>query len=198
MTFLGCIIQARIGSTRLPGKVLKLLDEKNSQLFYVINQLRFCKNLEKIVVATTDSDEDNEIIKITSQLGITNFRGSTNDVLDRYYQCAKFFNLDPIVRITADNPLIDPELVDCVIKEFKNGEYDYATNFIPRTFPYGTEAEIFSFNALELAWKESKKLSEREHVTPYFYNNLNKFKIKKISYSKNFSHLRWTVDRESD
>jgi len=187
-----------MGSSRLPGKVLMNVDESNPILFYVIKQLQFCKLLDKIIIATSNLEEDNKIENFSKKLGISVFRGNSNDVLDRYYQCAKKFSISTIIRITADNPLIDPTLVDDAIEKFQSASYDYINNSLSRTFPYGTETEIFSFKSLEKAWKNAKKPSEREHVTPYFYNNPDKFKIFSIKHSKNLSHLRWTVDRESD
>lgn len=194
----GCIIQARMGSTRLPGKVLMNLDAKNPVLFYVINQIQNCKLIDEMVIATTTLGEDDKIDEYAKKMGITCFRGSTKDVLDRYYQCAKKFSFSKIVRITADCPLIDPTLVDQVVGKFKSEICDYATNFIPRTFPQGTDTEVFSFTALEKAWKNAKKPSEREHVTPFIYNNKDKFRISTIIYSKNISNLKWTIDRLED
>ncbi len=194
----GCIIQARMGSTRLPGKVLKILDEKNPVLYYVITQLQNCKFLDKIIVATSDLYEDNKIEDFTNNFKISCFRGNSKDVLDRYYHCAKKFELTTIVRITADNPLIDPTLVDDIIKKFSTNNFDYISNAHIRSFPFGTETEIFSFNALEIAWKNAKDIHEREHVTSYFYNNPTKFQTLDIEYSENLSYLRWTIDEKED
>ena len=195
---IGCIVQARIGSTRLPGKVMLNIDEKNPVLYYVLEQLSSCKLIDKIIVATTTLDEDDVIKNFVNSMNVNIFRGSSDDVLDRYYQCAKKFSIDTIVRITADNPLIDPTIVDDLIKKFTLNSYDYLTNAHIRTFPYGTEVEIFSFKALEKAWKNAKKPSEREHVTPYFYNNSQSFRNYNQENSKNLSNLRWTIDREND
>lgn len=195
---IGCIIQARMGSTRLSGKVMMNIDNKNPLLYYVITQLQHCKLLDKIIVATTTLKEDDVIADYVKHMGIDCFRGSPQNVLDRYYQCAKKFLICLIVRITADNPLIDPTIVDMAIEKFNSDSYDYATNTIPRTFPYGTEVEVFSIKSLKKIWNEAKKPSEREHVTPYFYNNPSKFNILNIKYSQNISYLRWTVDRYND
>ena len=195
---IGCIVQARIGSSRLPGKTLMKIDDKNTILDFVINQLSYSKLIDKIVIATTNLQEDDVIKNFVTTMNVDVFRGSSNDVLDRYYQCAKEFSIDTIVRITADNPLIDPTIVDDLIKKFTSNSYDSLTNAYVRTFPYGTEVEIFSFKALEKAWKNATKPSEREHVTPYFYNNPQSFKIHFEENSKNISNLRWTVDREND
>ena len=191
-------MQARMSSTRLPGKVMLRVDEKNPVLYYVIKQISESKLCDKLVIATTTSLEDEKIVKFAKDMNISCFRGSIEDCLDRYYQCAKEFSLSTIVRITCDNPLIDPTLVDDAILFYKSNSYDYITNCRERTFPQGTEVEIFSFSALEKAWKEAKKSSEREHVTPYFYNNPDQFKIFNIRNNENLSHLRWTVDRKED
>ena len=193
-----CIIQARMGSTRLPGKVLKIIDGKNTSLYYTISQLKHCKKIDKIIVATTTLEEDDVIEIFCNNLGIDVFRGSSTDVLDRYFQCATFFNIDNIIRTTADCPLIDPLIVDQGIKIFESENYDYVTNTFPRTFPDGNETEIFSYNALKKIWKNSKLPSEREHVTQYFHNHIKYFKIKNFENTTNLSKLRWTVDFPED
>lgn len=195
---IGCIVQARMGSSRLPGKTLMKVDDKNTILDFIINQLSYSKLIDKLILATTNLSMDDIIEDSIKDLDVKLFRGNTNDVLDRYYQCAKKFSLNIIVRITADNPLIDPFIIDEMISKFCLKNYDYMTNTIPRTFPYGTEVEILTFNALEKAWYNAKKPSEREHVTPYFYNNPKNFKIHQVQFSSNLSNLRWTIDKQSD
>lgn len=195
---IGCIVQARVGSSRLPRKVMKLIDGKNPVIHYVLKQLEYSKFLKQIVVATTNNPNDDQIVDYLEKNNHMFFRGDEKDVLDRFYLCSKKFSFSIIVRITSDNPLIDPSIVDTMIEEFEKHHYDYMTNSIPRTFPFGTEVEIFTFNALENAWKNAKNETEREHVTPYFYNNPEKFKIKKIESSYNMSGLRWTLDEYSD
>ena len=195
----GCIVQARMGSTRLPGKVLMNVDEKNPILYHVITQLQNCKFIDKIIVATTELKEDNRIEEFVTSMNIDCFRGSSNNVLERYYRCAQKFSLSTIVRITADNPLIDPTIVDDVINIFTSNSFDYVSNaHISRSFPYGTETEVFSFNALEKAWKNAKTDYDKEHVTPYFYSNPDKFNIFDVINKKNISYLRWTVDKADD
>jgi len=199
MSKIGCIIQARMGSTRLPGKVMMNVEDQKPVLYFVIKQMQECKLIDKIIVATTTNEEDNQIANYSKNLGIDFFRGSSEDVLDRYYQCAKEYSVSTIVRIPSDKPLIDPEIVDNVINRFKNNSYDYITNFLPNsTFPSGSEVEIFSINALERVWKKAKLPSEREHVTSYFFNHEDEFKITHIENSENLSHLRWAVDRIED
>ena len=156
-----------MGSKRLPGKVMMDLDGKNCLLDYVLNQLSYSKLIDKIIVATTKLQEDDIIVNHVQKRNLEVFCGSSNDLLDRYYQCAQKNNLEHIVRITSDNPLIDPKIVDMVIEKYMNTEYDYVTNALIRTYPYGTETEVFSMIALEKAWKKAVLPSEREHVTPY-------------------------------
>ena len=195
---IGCIIQARMGSSRLSGKTLMKIDEKNTILDYVINQLSYSKLIDKIIIATTDLPEDDIICKTLISKKISFFRGSSKNVLDRYFQCAKKYSIDTIVRITADNPLIDQNVVDLIINEYNNIKCDYMTNIIDRTFPYGNEVEVFSIISLEKTWRNAKKPSELEHVTPFIREPNNKFIIKNIKNKKNLSHLRYTVDRIED
>ena len=191
------IIQARMESSRLPGKVLKLLDDK-PLLFHVINQLKNCKQLKNIIVATTNLPEDDIIEEYVKKLNVSYFRGHPTDVLDRFFQCAKFYSIKIIIRITADNPLMDPNIVDDAIEKFNNGNFDYLSTQRSKTFPNGTETEIFSFQSLEKAWLNAKKPSEREHVTSYFYNNPEIFYLGQLTNSENLSHLRLTIDEEND
>jgi len=194
---IGCIIQARVGSKRLPKKILKNLDEKYNILEYVINQLKSSKKIDKIIIATTLSKQDEIIVDFAKKHNYEYFRGSENDVLDRFYQCAKKFNLDIIVRITSDCPLIDPNIVDKVIKKFISTNNDYVTNTFPRTFPKGLDVEIFDFIVLTHMWKNATLPSEREHVTQFLFNN-KKFKIGNFKNGQNLSDLRWTIDYEED
>ena len=194
-----CIIQARMGSTRLPRKVLRYVEEDKTVLYFVIKQLQECRLIDRIIVATTTLKEDDQIENYSNNLGIECFRGSSENVLERYYQCAKKFSTSTIVRIPSDKPLIDPKIVDQTVEIFKDNSFDYVTNFLSRpTFPSGTEVEVFSMDALEIAFKNAKLPSEKEHVTPYFPNHKNEFKIKHIENSENLSHLRWAVDRIED
>ena len=187
-----------MGSSRLPGKVMMMVEEGKPVINWVLSQLNHCKLIDKIIVASTSLPEDEQIIKYVKNLGFDCFRGSSNDVLDRYYECAKEFSISNIVRITSDNPLIDPTIVDNVITKFYSDSFDYVANCIDRTFPYGTETEIFTFEALKTAWMNSNKPPEREHVTQYIKNNPNKFKISDIKHHQNISHLKWSVDRSED
>ena len=194
---IGCIIQARMGSSRLPGKALMKSDSGKPLLYYVINQLRYCSKVKNLVIATTTNQEDDEIEKFANDNSVNIFRGKEKDVLDRYFQCAKKYSFSTIVRITADCPLIDPQIVDKVIEKFFSGNYDFATNTLMRTFPIGTDVEVFSFSALNRAWENTQLPSEREHVTPYLRKEEN-FKIINVENDKNISNLRLTVDRIED
>ena len=194
---IGCIIQARMGSSRLPGKALMKSDSGKPLLYYVINQLRYCSKIKNLVIATTTNQEDDEIEKFANNNSVNVFRGKEKDVLDRYFQCAKKYSFSTIVRITADCPLIDPQIVDKVIEQFFSENYDFATNTLMRTFPIGTDVEVFSFSALNKAWENAQLPSEREHVTPYLRNKENS-KIINVENDKNISNLRLTVDRIED
>ena len=194
---IGCIIQARMGSSRLPGKVLMKSENGRPLLYHVVNQLRYCAKVKNLVIATTKNQEDDEIEKFANNNTINIFRGSEKDVLDRYFRCAKKYSFSTIVRITSDCPLIDPQIVDKVIERFFSGNYDYATNTLIRTFPIGTDVEVFSFSALERTWKNAQLPSEREHVTPHLRNKGN-FKIINVENDKNISNLRLAVDRIED
>ena len=193
-----CIIQARMGSTRLPGKTMEKITKDKRVIDFVVEQLKFSKIIEKIIVAIPDSIEDDVTYNHLLSKKIQTYRGSLKNVLDRYYQCAKNISSSVIVRVTADCPLIDPEIVDKVITKFIKNKFDYVSNTHPRTFPYGTETEVFSFNALEKAWNETSNDFDREHVTPYFYKNPNKFSIGNVIQEKNQSNYRWTIDYNED
>ena len=194
---IGCIIQARMGSSRLPGKVLKKIQNRPI-LDYVVKQVGFAKKIEDIVIATTTDQNDDVIVDFCTKHDISHFRGKEKDVLDRYYECAKKFDFQIIVRITSDNPLIDPKIIDECMNEYGKSNCDYLSTEHPPTFPHGYAVEIFSFKALENAWKNAGKPSEREHVTPYFYNNPNIFSLKNFQNKKNLSNIRCTLDRAND
>ncbi len=207
ISMIGMIIQARMSSTRLPGKIMMPINYK-PLLFYTLNQVKQCKSISKIIVATTNLQEDDEIVRYVKSQNLDVFRGDAENVLDRYFHCAKEFNLDIIVRVTSDCPLIDPEIIDKCVKKFENKNLDYLSNvnkkvgddwiYDPCGFPSGFAVEVFIFNALENAWKNAKKYSEREHVTQYMLNNPNKFKIGGLENQENFSDLRLTIDHQVD
>lgn len=193
------IVQARMASTRLPGKVMLDVCGK-PVLLHIIDRLKACKFLDNIVIATTINKRDDIIFDLIknydNDIGV--FRGSEKNVLERYYLAAKKFNADIVVRVTSDNPLIDPTLIDGLIREFLRKECDYASNSLNRTFPLGLDAEVFSLNALEKAYQSANHDYEREHVTPYIKENPDKFKLFNVSNDINLSHLRWTLDTKED
>lgn len=192
-----CIIQARMGSTRLPNKVLM---EVNGLplLAYEVNRVKLSKKINKIVIATGDQPANNAIAYLAKTLGINCFKGSENDVLDRYYQCAlNYPEYQNIIRITGDCPLIDPVVVDRVIKFFEEGEYDYASNIDMETFPDGMDVEVFTKNALIESAQSAKLASEREHVTQYIRKN-DKFKKGNLAARGDYSKYRLTVDNQED
>ena len=191
------IIQARISSTRLPGKVLKKIEGK-TVLEHVINRVRAAKNLDDVIIATTVKKKDLKIVQLCAKLGVSVFCGSENDVLDRYYQTARLFKADHIVRITSDCPLIDPMVINEVIKLYFREKADYASNTMPETFPDGLDAEVFSFKTLKIAWGNAELPSEREHVTPYIRKNSNIFKIVNLKCDINLKNKRWTIDEPED
>ena len=196
------ITQARCGSTRLPGKILKTVQDK-TLLEIHIDRLKKCKKVDAVLVATTTNIEDKIIYNKSYEWGVLAFKGSENDVLDRFYQAAKPYKPEWIVRVTSDCPLLDPVLVDEVINFVQDGDFDYGTNTIIEHFPDGQDVEVLKFKALETAWKEAKKKSEREHVTPYILNNssaLGGTIFSSINYpcENDFSHIRMTVDESRD
>ncbi len=190
------IVQARMGSTRLPGKVMREVLGK-PLLWHLINRLRKSQFIDKIVIATTDKETNKPILKLIEELGVDGFAGSEDDVLDRYYQAAKKYNAEVVVRITADCPLIDPEVTDKIIEHYlKNRDkLDYVHT--GESFPDGLDTEVFSFTALETVWREARWLSEREHVTPYIKKS-GIFRTATVEYEDDLSQMRWVVDDEKD
>ncbi len=192
----GIIIQARMGSTRLPGKVLKEVLGK-PLLWYLLERAKKCVTVEKIVVATSISEQDQVIEDFCQSYGIECFRGSEDDVLDRYYQCALVHKMGRVVRITGDCPLSDPELIDDVVRfSLENVDFDLVKT--GPTYPEGFDAETLSFENLERAWKEAERKSQREHVTTFLWENEQQFKIKWLSMEEEYPFLRLTVDEAVD
>lgn len=190
------IVQARMSSSRLPGKVLLPLAGK-PVLAHVIERLQSCKSLDDLVLATSIEHEDDAIEQWCNANRVHCFRGSLNDVLDRYYQAAIHYKADVIVRITADCPLIDPDIVDEVIEGFLSGNFDAFS--LAGEFPDGLDCQVFAYSAIEQAWREAKLPSEREHVGPYIEkSHPEKFKIGGLEKFKRLSHHRWTLDESRD
>lgn len=193
------IVQARMTSTRLPGKILKKVLGK-PLLEYQIERLRRVKLADEIVIATTINETDELIVQLCDSLSVSYFRGSEEDVLSRYYEAAKVHQADVIVRVTSDCPLIDPEVIDRVIKFYINYQtkYDYVSNSLERTYPRGMDTEVFSFKALQEAFLEATALPDREHVTPFIHRQPQRYSLASVNYSENQSHHRWTVDTPED
>lgn len=192
------IIQARMGSTRLPGKVLlKVLNKP--LLAYQVERVKRAKLINEIVIATTTKEIDQEIVDFCELMSISYYRGSEEDVLSRYYEAASIFNADIVVRLTSDCPLIDPEIIDLVVNELlmNMNQIDYASNTLQRSFPIGMDIEVMSISLLETINRLDLSKSFREHVTPYIYNSGN-FNIKQIRQEPNKSHIRLTVDCPED
>ena len=190
------IVQARINSTRLPGKVLKEIDGV-PLLKILLDRLKLSKNVDRIIVATTNSESDDILCENIKKWGFDFFRGNESDVLDRYYHCAYFYNAGTIVRITGDCPLVDPTIVDLVIESFFSDSFDYCSNISPPSYPDGLDTEVFSMNTLNRAFRESTTDFDREHVTPYIRNH-DSFKKYNVKSSTDYSKLRWTIDELSD
>lgn len=193
------IIQARMGSTRLPGKILKEVLEK-PLLSYQIERLKRVTLADEIVLATTTNSLDQKVVDFCRQEQISFFRGSEDDVLSRYTEAAKHFDAKVVVRVSGDCPLIDPKIVDKVIGFYFQHypTYHYVSNTLERTYPRGLDVEVFSLSALEQAAKASTRPEEREHVTPYIYRHPELFALANVAHSTNESHHRWTVDTEED
>ena len=196
------LIQARMGSTRLKGKVLKKIMGK-SMIEILLSRMNKADLIDKIVVATSVLTENQELVEQVEKLGYEVFRGSEEDVLDRFYHAANYYEADYIIRITADCPLVDPELINSVIRYTIDNQVDYGTNTLLEEFPDGQDIEIFTFDSLCRAWQNAVLPSEREHVTPYIRKNsdfFGKTKFKAINFrpSKNYGHVRMTVDETND
>lgn len=195
-----CIIQARMGSTRLPGKILKVI-EGLPLLKYQIDRVEKSILLNKVVVATSNIEEDNLVEEFCNEYNIDFFRGSENDVLARYYYCAKKFDADIVVRLTGDCPFSDPQIIDETIQLFIDSKTDYAANTVPpesRKFPDGTDVEVFSMQALEKAFNEVSDPKDREHVTFYFWRNSDKFRTVQLDNDRNIADYRLTIDYPED
>lgn len=193
------IVQARMGSTRLPGKIIKEV-LGTPLLIHQYRRLSASVLANEIVIATTENTNDIEIENLCNQYSIPSFRGSENDVLKRYYDAAKYFKADVIVRVNSDCPLIDPKVVDYVISSFLSSKdkVDYASNILEETYPLGMHVEVFSKQALENAFLMAKDIDEREHVTPFIYRNPSLFKLLSIRNDRDLSNHRWTIDYEED
>lgn len=196
------ITQARIGSTRLPAKVMMKIGEK-TLLDIHLERLKQSKRIDDIVVATTNEPDSDRICDVASHQGLKWYKGSMDDVLDRFYQAALPQKADWVVRVTSDCPLLDPEVIDAVINKAIDGDYDYCSNILVEDFPDGQDVEVFKMAALEKSWKEATKKFEREHVTPYMRNNCDfnggdLFTSADYAAPQNFNKVRMTIDEQAD
>lgn len=195
------IVQARMGSKRLPGKVLLEIQDE-PMLIWVVERARLAQSVDDVIVATTNEIEDDAIVELCREHGIDVVRGNALDVLDRYWQAAQEHEADIIVRLTADCPLIDPDLIDRTVQALLEAEppADFSANRLPweRTYPIGLDVEVCTVEALKSAWSEAAQAHEREHVMPYLYENPERFRIVHVKAEEEYGHLRWTVDTGQD
>jgi spore coat polysaccharide biosynthesis protein SpsF len=193
------IIQARMGSTRLPGKILKEVLGR-PLLEYQIERVRRSRFIHQIVIATTNKESEQPIIDLCNRLFVAYYRGSEQDVMSRYWEAAMRYKATVVVRLTSDCPLIDPEIIDANIAEYlsKINLYDYVSNTIERTFPRGLDVEVMSMKALDQANREARNIVHREHVTPYIYLHPDKFTLGSVKNTLDVSSYRLTVDTEED
>lgn len=193
------ITQARMTSTRLPGKILKVVQGK-TLLEHQIERLQRVPCANQILVATTANKTDNPVIELCERLQVPYYRGSEEDVLSRYYEAALQVQADIIVRVTSDCPVIDPEVVNHVIRYYLKYTpfYDYVSNVVERTYPRGMDTEVFSSKVLQEAYREATLPSDREHVTPFIFRQRSRYKQGNYTFYQNQSHHRWTVDVKED
>ena len=191
------IVQARQGSTRLPGKVLMDLGG-DTMLSRVVRRAARAQTVDELVVATSSNDQDDAIVAECARLGATCFRGVELDVLERYYTVATATHAEVVVRITADCPFIDPEVIDTVVRAFHRYAVDYASNTQQRSWPRGLDVEVFACAALERAFHEAQLPWQRTHVTPYFYQHPELFRLHAVVAAEDYSDFRWTVDTPED
>ena len=193
------IVQARMTSTRLPGKVMKVVCGK-PLLEHLIDRLKRVKYADRIVIATTVNETDDIIVELCKRLDISYYRGSEEDVLGRYYETAVEYGGDIIIRITSDCPVIDPEVVDYLINFFTNNieKYDYVSNTLECSYPKGMDAEVISFKTLKEANFNAYEPYDREHVTPFIKKRPQQFRLYNILYKTDMSRCRWTLDTPED
>lgn len=191
------IIQAKMNSIRLPGKVMMNIGKFN-MIDWVVQRTKLSSRITKSVVATTENELDDPLVACCIKNGYDFFRGSEKNVLSRFYNCAKYFKADLIVRVTADDPLKDPQIIDSAINKLIKSQSDYCSNTIDTTYPEGMDIEVFTFDTLNQANNNAKLLSEREHVTPYIWKNPELFKISQIKNIRDLSLWSMTVDTKED
>lgn len=194
------IVQARMGSSRLPGKILMDFCGKPS-LYRIYERLDRSKKIDKVVIATSEDEINDPVRLLCKDNGILCFSGSEEDVLDRFYQAAKYAGAgkgDTLIRITGDCPLIDYEIIDNVVEKYKKSKVDYISNSAKPTYPDGLDCEVFSFDLLEMTHHDAKLMSEREHVTLFIRKHPERFKVENFANDKDYSYMRWTLDQKED
>lgn len=193
------VVQARLGSTRLPGKALLEIAGR-PMVAHVVARAAAAPGVDQVVLATTVNSEDDALVDFARSAGLRCVRGSAEDVLDRFRSVLLEDPADVVVRVTADCPLLDPQVSGLVVKEYLRqvGEVDYMSNVRPPTYPDGLDTEVFSRGALEQAWREARLPSEREHVTAYIWGHPDRFRLGNVAHAEDLSSLRFTVDTEGD
>jgi spore coat polysaccharide biosynthesis protein SpsF len=191
------IVQARTGSTRLPGKVLQDI-RGETMLARVVERLGRAHLINEVLIATTELTADDAIVSECRKCSVQVSRGDEKDVLDRYFRAAQLVKAEIVVRITSDCPLIDPEITDKTVAAFLEAYPDYASNVLQRTYPRGLDTEVMSIAALERAWRQAQRPYEREHVTPYIYEHPDDFNLLSVTGEQDYSSHRWTVDTLED
>ncbi|MBF0198794.1 MAG: glycosyltransferase family protein [Planctomycetes bacterium] len=192
------IIQARMGSSRLPGKMMMPLIESKTSIEVMLERIRPSRHIQQVVIATTNNKEDDPLEELAESLNMSCFRGNALDVLDRYYQAALHHQAQEIIRLTGDCPLHDYRIIDDVCTLYLRSQVDYCSNVNPPSFPDGLDVEVFSFNALKKAWSKSSDEVDREHVTPYLRAPENKFLTSNYASEVNNADLRITLDEPKD
>jgi spore coat polysaccharide biosynthesis protein SpsF len=195
------IIQGRMSSSRLPGKILEDIGGE-PMLIRVVKRVRRAQSVDLVVIATTHDPSDDPVEDLCQKRGVPIYRGSLFDVLDRFYQTALIYQAKTVIRVTADCPIIDPDEIDHVVREFSEQQVDFAANRLPppwkRTYPIGLDTEVCKFEVLERAWREAREAHQREHVMPYIYETPGRFKVVVLDHPVDYGALRWTVDTPED
>lgn len=191
------ILQARMSSSRLPGKVLRPILDKPI-LVYEIERIKQSKKIDKLVLATSLNVEDDPLEELAQDLGIECFRGDLNNVLKRFYDCATLYNASIVIRLTGDCPVIDPQIIDEVIGLHIDSQSDFTSNTLYRTFPDGLDVEVFSYDTLKMVYNNASSKEDLEHVTKYVYSNKEKFKLQNLQNDIDYSYIRWTLDTIDD
>ncbi len=191
------MLQARVSSSRLPGKVLKPILGK-PMLLHQLERLQRAREIDRLVVVTSREDSDTPLVELLEDRGIDYYRGSLDDVLDRYFQAARYYGAEHIVRLTGDCPLVDPDVVNQDIRVHKKEHNDYTSNTLLPTFPDGLDVEVLRYETLQRVWENASLASEREHVSSFVINNPEKFLLGSVTKENDLSQLRWTVDEKVD